>query len=203
MTAWDDLQRVMPPTAASDTRMDWDRVARSWGKQFPPDYRRFLDVYGAGSVEACLAVLAPYSKGESSAPGSDAMAEETANAKGAWGRIPKAPEAAGLDPALIAWGVSSAADILCWDTSTEDPVTWPLLVYNRDDNLWRRYDCGVVEFFVRVIRAEFDDCPLGDLSFWGTDSALFLNEAEQRRRLAQGLDPWTGEPDPYAGMSWS
>lgn len=202
MSAWDNLQRLMPRTAESDTSVDWGRVEQSWGRSFPSDYRRLIDFYGAGGVEDCLGIVAPENRHEPPASPYGGMIHETANAEGAWGRIPKAPEVVGPDPVLIAWGVSCAADILCWDASAEDPDTWPLLVYNRNDNLWRRYDCGVVEFLVRVIRAEFDDCPLGDESFWGAGTALYLNEAEERRRIEQGLDPWTGGPDPFAGMSF-
>jgi hypothetical protein len=46
----------------------------------------------------------------------------------------------------------------------------------------------------------FDECPLGGLSLWGKASVTFLTWAEEERRLKAGLDPWTGEPDPYAGM---
>ncbi|MFE5934371.1 hypothetical protein ACFQ69_03245 [Streptomyces sp. NPDC056470] len=45
----------------------------------------------------------------------------------------------------------------------------------------------------RVLRAEFDECPLGDLSLWGRRSALFLGEAEQKRLWQQGVDPWEGK----------
>lgn len=77
---------------------------------------------------------------------------------------------------------------------------WPVLVYNRGDALWYRYDCGMVQFLLQVLRAEFDKCSLGDLSLWGRDSATFLNRREEERLWKKGVDPWAGEPDPYAGM---
>ncbi|MFE4415574.1 SMI1/KNR4 family protein [Streptomyces sp. NPDC056821] len=202
MPAWDTLQHLMPRTAESDTSVDWARVEQSWGKEFPPEYRRFIDSYGAGGIEGFLEILAPENKEGTPTSHLGGMIHETTNAEAAWAREPKAPELAGADPVLIAWGVDSSADILCWDASGEDPGAWPVLVRNRGANLWRRYDCGTVEFLVRVLRAEFDKCPLGDLSLWGVGSALFLNASEERRRLEQGLDPWTGDPDPYAGKSW-
>jgi len=57
-----------------------------------------------------------------------------------------------------------------------------------------------VQFLVRVLRGDFDECPLGDLSLWGREPAVFLNRHEEDRMWKAGLDPWTGEPDPYAGM---
>ncbi|HEY3003110.1 MAG TPA: hypothetical protein VGJ44_12255, partial [Kribbellaceae bacterium] len=59
---------------------------------------------------------------------------------------------------------------------------------------------GMPDFIVRVLQADFPECPLGDLSLWGRKSATFLNHREYMRRLRAGLDPWTGGPDPYAGM---
>ncbi|MFJ3654108.1 hypothetical protein ACIPPR_12435 [Streptomyces nigra] len=47
--------------------------------------------------------------------------------------------------------------------------------------------------------AEFDACPLSDLSLWGR-VGTFVHHEEQERRFYAGLDPVTGEPDPYAGM---
>ncbi|MFE2561204.1 hypothetical protein ACFXGT_35380 [Streptomyces sp. NPDC059352] len=52
----------------------------------------------------------------------------------------------------------------------------------------------MVACLVRVLRGEFDECPLGDVALWGRPSALFLSEAEQRSLWAQGVDPWEGKP---------
>jgi hypothetical protein len=66
--------------------------------------------------------------------------------------------------------------------------------------LWRRYDCPMVDFLLGVLRADFDECPLGGTNIWGNASVTFLPPSEEDRRLKVGLDPWTGEPDPYAGL---
>ncbi|MFE6334245.1 hypothetical protein ACFVOK_13635 [Streptomyces sp. NPDC057798] len=95
--------------------------------------------------------------------------------------------------------MDSSADILCWDASGTDPGAWPVLVLDRVEGLWSRYDCGMAGFLTRLLRAEFDECPLGDLSLRGRGSAVFLMVSEYQRRLEQGLDPWTGKPDPCAG----
>ncbi|WP_158997322.1 hypothetical protein [Streptomyces aureus] len=50
-----------------------------------------------------------------------------------------------------------------------------------------------------VPSAEFDECPLSDLSLWGR-VGTFVHHEEQERRFHAGLDPITGEPAPYAGM---
>ncbi|MGP3637485.1 SMI1/KNR4 family protein [Streptomyces sp. 24-1644] len=198
MTARDTLLRLMPPTAASDTSVDWERMCESWGKQFPSDFRHFITVYGAGTIDNCLSVLEPEPRGVE--PGPDNMLMETVNAENAWAREPKSADLVNTRPELIAWGMDSSSNILCWDASGDDPEAWPVLVRNRDGKLWSRYECGMAEFLVRVLRADFPDCPLSDVSLWGRHPAVFLNQREYQRLLKAGLDPRTGEPDPYAGM---
>ncbi|MEU6982217.1 hypothetical protein ABZ946_02150 [Streptomyces sp. NPDC046324] len=190
---WDELRRLMPPPAESGTSVDWSRMSESWGREFPPDYRQFIEAYGAGTIQGCLVIQLPEYKGAEPASPYGGMLLETANAEGAWAREKKSPELAGADPVLITWGVDASSDLLCWDASGDDPGAWPVLVRNRDDDLWRRYDCGMVEFLARVLRGEFDECPLGDLSLWGRQSALFLGEGEQKRLWQEGVDPWEGK----------
>jgi hypothetical protein len=198
MAALETLQQLMPPTAASDTSVDWGRMSESWGKEFPSDFRRFVETYGAGAIEDYLSVLKPEPKGVE--PGPDDMLMETVNAEKAWAREPKSPDLVDTAPELIAWGLDSSSDILCWDASGDDPEAWPVLVRSRDGNLWSRYDCGMAEFLVRILRADFADCPLSGVSLWGKHPAVVLNQREYQRLLKAGQDPWTGEPDPYAGM---
>ena len=35
-TDLETLLRLMPPVTPSDTQVDWDRLAATWGRQFPP-----------------------------------------------------------------------------------------------------------------------------------------------------------------------
>jgi hypothetical protein len=198
MAALETLRQLMPPTAESDTSVDWAQMSESWGKEFPSDFRHFIEAYGAGTIEDCLSVLKPEPRGAE--PGPDDMLMETANAESAWTREPKSADLVDTAPELIAWGLDSSSDLLCWDASGDNPESWPVLVRSRGDNLWSRYDCGMVEFLVRVLRADFADCPLSDVSLWGRHQAAFLNRREYQRLLNAGLDPWTGESDPYAGM---
>ncbi|MER7492847.1 hypothetical protein ABT033_09460 [Streptomyces pharetrae] len=57
------------------------------------------------------------------------------------------------------------------------------------DRRGRRRRRGRAGFLTRLLRAEFDECPLGDLLLWGRGSAVFLTVSEYQRRLEQGLDP--------------
>jgi len=200
MPYWETLQQLMPPPSDSDLIVQWDALSRSWGRAFPSDYQRFMTVYGAGSIQNFLAIVRPEPRQAPIDPASGGMAQETATAELLWSQVRRSPELADATPFLIAWGVSSGADSLCWDASEDDPDRWPVLIVKRDDAIWRRYECGTVEFLARTLQADFDKCPVSGTDMWGIESALFLTLDEQRRRLRRGIDPWTGKPDPFAGM---
>ncbi|PZG02317.1 hypothetical protein [Micromonospora deserti] len=159
-----------------------------------------MEVYGPGTIQEFLVIQEPEPKDAASGAGTGGMVSETTNAEMAWAEFRKESGLAEVEPLLIAWGVSAGADILCWDASGVDPDAWPVLVWNRDDTVWRRYECGMVEFLQRVLAAEFDECPLSGTNIWGVTSVKYLPFGEEMRLRKAGLDPWTGEPDPYAGM---
>lgn len=99
------------------------------------------------------------------------MVQETLTAEITWDSADKSAELEGTSPRLITWGVDSSADLMCWDASGEDPAAWPVLVFNRGDALFRRYDCGMAEFLTRVMLGDFPECPLGDDTLWGRAEA--------------------------------
>lgn len=200
MTDWEALRRMMPVPATADTFIDWAGLSQSWGTKFPSDYRRFLESYGFGTIQDFLYVSEPEPKNHWKGQSNAGMDYVTANAYANWPEAEKEPQLVGADPVLIGWGGDGSADILCWDASGDDPDGWPVLMYKSDDWMWRRYDCGMVDFLLGVLRADFDECPLSDTSLWGIASVTLLPPSEELRLLRAGLDPWTGKPDPYAGM---
>lgn len=200
MPYWETLQRLMPPPPDSELTVDWDALSRSWGRTFPSDYREFVTVYGTGTIQTFLSIAAPEPKEAPGDPAVASMVRETATAELLWAQVRRSPELAGITPVLIAWAASAGADSLCWDASGEDPDQWPVLVVARADAMWRRYDCGMVEFLTRTLQGDFDRCPLSGTDVWRIESALYLTPGEERRRLRAGLEPWTGKPDPYAGV---
>jgi hypothetical protein len=172
----DALLRLMPPPQDGGKAVDWEAMARSWGRPFPPDYRRFIEEYGAGTIEDFLVIDAPQPKVPLEEAGLDGMVQETLTAEATWDIADKPLELEGTCPRLINWGVDSAADLMCWDASGEDPAAWPVLVFNRDDDLFSRYDCGMAEFLTRVMRGDFPECPLGNVTLWE------LGEASWKKR---------------------
>ncbi|WP_093777593.1 SMI1/KNR4 family protein [Streptomyces sp. yr375] len=195
--AWLDVLRgIMPPGPGAGDVVDWDVIESSWGTRFPSDYKEFVSVYGQGSVGDYLALLLPERNLGDESP-VEGMSAETRNARHAC----KAAPSHELQPSsLVAWGVDASADIICWSMAGGDPDGWFMAVWNQDDARWREYSCGMVEFLCRVFRADFDECPLGSLSLWGNESPKFVHRDEERRLRVAGMDPWSGGPDPFAGM---
>lgn len=106
------------------------------------------------------------------------MRAGTAFAEVLWRESRKEHNLRGATPRLILLGVDSSGDNLCWDASDPDPERWPVLLYNRGESIWRRYDCGMVEFIVRVLEGNVPDCPLGDVRLFGLNRAMFLTGTE-------------------------
>jgi hypothetical protein len=197
------LIRLMPPPTGAGDEVDWAAVEVELGTPLPADYRAFISVYGGGCIGRDLNVLLPRP-----APGPQweepGLAAETANLRLNWRHE---IDRAGLDlneNDLLSWGVGSMeSDLLGWVTSDPDPERWPVLARPRHVNYgeptWQLYDCGMIAFLVRLLRAQLVRCPLSGTALWGRP-ATFVDWREQQRRFQAGLDPITGESDPYAGM---
>jgi hypothetical protein len=128
------------------------------------------------------------------------MAAETAEARRMWLEKPPAGYGSPATPPVIAWGVNARADLLCWVTDEQDPERWPVAVWSRGALSWSVHDCGMLEYLVRLFRGEIDP-------MWADDDGVrrFVHVREVQRLLAAGIDPDTGEPNPYADMfgpSW-
>lgn len=200
MTRPDSLQTLLslvPPEHGADEQVDWGAAEEALGTRLPSDYRAFMAVYGAGSFGE-LDILGPlpveYPQWD---PGS--IVADTPQL-----RMLCAEEAGPLAPAIdaaavLAWGAGCNANELGWLTVDEDPDRWPVVAWRRqiawNDSHVAVFDCGMTDFLVRMMRAEFDTCPLGDASLWGK-TAPFVHWREQQRRWQAGLCPETGEPDP-------
>ncbi|MFJ3089407.1 hypothetical protein [Streptomyces sp. NPDC086838] len=190
------LQRLLRHDWGADERVDWTSVEAHLGTPLPADYRDFMAAYGGGCIDD-LIVLPPLPTGN----GWDAsITGHTAGFRELWtmeGGVP------GFDlgaDRVLPWGSGCNANELGWLMTASDPNEWPVIVWRRHDSPhWALFDCGMAEFLRRLMTAEFDACPLSDLSLWGR-VGTFVHHEEQERRFHAGLDPMTGEPNPYAGM---
>ncbi|WP_228976588.1 SMI1/KNR4 family protein [Streptomyces sp. DH12] len=191
------LARLMPSDHGADEQVDWAAAEARWGVRFPADYRDFMARYGGGSVNGEAVVLLPLPRrGVRWQPGD--LAEETANVRLAW-RAEGGRDALDVDPEhLLAWGVTAGPDILCWLTADPDPDRWPVVVCGRHTSpTFSVHPYGMAAFLHRLLADEFDDPPVS-LVFWDGTPARFVHWREEQRRYLAGLDPLTGEPDPYA-----
>ncbi|MDN3297607.1 SMI1/KNR4 family protein [Streptomyces ficellus] len=183
----DDLITLMPPLSGAGSDVDWEAVEDAWGTSFPSDYKAFMRHYGPGAIENFLSILEP-SIDASGQPGGY-MFEETWVAQDEWES--SGPSDAWSTPdAILAWAVDGTADLLCWQRTDENPDAWPVVVYERGRDLWQRYECGMVEFLLRIFRSEHPRHPLSGTPLWGTAEPRFLTLSQERRITASGRDPW-------------
>ncbi|WP_051021512.1 hypothetical protein, partial [Nocardia araoensis] len=151
----------------------------------------FMSVYGSGQFDTAdgnhgICILMPLPK-ESIYLDDETFEEETENARGIWEML-GGQEGLDIDPQhILAWGVTSGPDILCWLTTDPDPDRWPVLVCGRHtDETFTLFPCGMVEFLRRLILDEHDPCPLS-IDLQG-DSLRYVHRLEIQKRGA-GHEP--------------
>ncbi|MFI1154884.1 hypothetical protein [Streptomyces sp. NPDC020817] len=180
---------LIPKKRAHEPSVDWHAIEAVIDSRLPGDYKKFIERLGAGSVEGCLDIRPPLPDAVEGAAIRRIPREvsETFSAN-SW-NDPAAEAAYRVEDMLI-WGETSGADTLCWITAEADPDHWPVAVYNRGDLAWFVYDCGLSEFLLKVIRGDFDLCPLTDASLFGIESARFLTSTQEAEMMEQGINPW-------------
>ncbi|UQI45037.1 SMI1/KNR4 family protein [Streptomyces sp. HU2014] len=190
------VRRLMPPHANAGESVDWAAAERTWGTAFPHDYVTFMAEYGEGTISDFLYVLQPLPSPYWTDPDSG-MRAETGTARELLTALPRPPGPAPAPDRVIAWGVTSGPDLLCWLTSDPDPDRWPVAVLGRHTPARVTvHDCGMTEFLLRLFLAAFDKCPLSGTRLWGETAPKFLHCREEQRIWDAGIDPWTTAPDP-------
>ncbi|MEU1775280.1 hypothetical protein ABZ501_19975 [Streptomyces sp. NPDC019922] len=195
--AFQGLSELLSLNHEAGDEVDWSEMQRSWGTNFPSDYKCFMSVYGVGSISDGMDIARP---GPPRGDESGSMGQETANARLAWG-LKRTPERSGLVKLpLIAWAVTIGGDVACWLTSGDDPEDWPVVVVRGDSTVSiQRY--GMAEFLRQILVGELDECPFDDATLWRGGEQRFLHRRERGRLIAEGFDPWTGLPDEYFDMN--
>ncbi|MET9652134.1 SMI1/KNR4 family protein [Streptomyces sp. JL2001] len=184
------LSEVLERLGNGGDRLDWGSVEVEYGVRFPQDYVDFVARFGDGSIEETLWVAIP-------APASDLAARRVDRVPEEVIEFPEANEWADARAAekyrledLLVWGETDEADILCWIAEESDPDRWPVAVFSRSDAVWRVYECGMSEFIVRLLRAEFDPCPISTRRLSGLSRPRFLHTREEMRLREAGVNPW-------------
>ncbi|MEU5398820.1 SMI1/KNR4 family protein [Streptomyces sp. NPDC005963] len=188
------LMDLMPPHEGAGDVVDWGLAEAEYGTAFPRDYRGFVEQYGAGTISEDVTVSIPRPRGARAEPLTlQRLPEDTISAPSMQGWQDPAQRASYRLEDMLLWGQAAGADALCWVTTGDSPDDWPIAVWKRQSEGWAVYECGIVEFLLRVLRAEFDRCPLSDRSVWGDPTPRFLNFREEERLVEAGIDPWTGD----------
>lgn len=195
------LLDLVPADFAGGERIDWAAAEAALGTGLPSDYKALLDTYGMGDI-GDLVILPPLP--------SDLRGYEGCHIKGhtdglreLWETDKGVPGVTLGAAAVLPWGSGMNANEMAWLMNDPDPDRWPVVAWRRqhawNESSWALFDCGMVQFLTRMMLGRFDACPLGDASLWNRTD-VFVSWRERERRLAAGLDPLTGEPDPYAHM---
>lgn len=171
--------------------VDWEAAAAEFDVPgFPADYREFVGIFGAGSLEDNVFVSIPR-LGDQVKPLTICRIRESQLVSGDWDSWQDSWTAPRPDPReMIAWGGTAGADSLFWVAKGDDPDRWPVAVWERHGGGWALYECGMVEFILRVLQADFKRCPFSDISVWGKGGARFLNFRDEDRLWDEGIDPW-------------
>lgn len=194
-----ELHRRLTALDVEADPIDWGAVEGNWGWAFPSDYKDFMDAHGEGVISDFLEILGPCAN---SADSENHMMKETQNAQVAWSSTVESERPSGVDVnSLVAWGVDGNADILCWSRRGDEPNDWPVVVYRRQKGpAWRIYHIGMAAFLVALFDGAFGENPMSGAELWGERDHRFLSRKQERLAFESGIDPWTGEADPDAGM---
>lgn len=195
----EELTQVMSPQHGADERVDWAAARVSWGVAFPEDYRAFMAVYGSGAIGDEVEVLAP-------APVATALVASmegvTGDARAVW-QAEGGRAVLDVDPNhILAWGLTSGPDLLCWLTADDDPDRGPVLVIGRHTRpMFTVHPFGMAEFLCRLLREDssaWERWPLGIGRPRLTNPAAgFVHWQVQEDRWNAGLDPATGAPSRF------
>ncbi|MFJ7023575.1 MULTISPECIES: hypothetical protein [unclassified Streptomyces] len=182
-----DLTQVLRTPGESPAACDWTAIGRAWNTQFPSDFKSFLSIYGSGTIEGYLHVMAPEIVGGEAGGSMDFVTDD---ARGTWEVADHPPGLHASQEDILAWGYTTTADFLCWLTSESDPDRWPVLVYSRGLDAWSVTNCGMAEYLRMNFLREFPENPLNGVEIWGNRNPRFLSYGEQERIEKSGGDPW-------------
>ncbi|MGA4840649.1 hypothetical protein [Streptomyces sp. G45] len=108
--------------------LNWPAAEAELGTPLPGDYKEIVDAFGPGGFDGYVDLLVP------GVPGCDLV--------GAAQDLP-VPEG------LLRWGTSEQELDLVWDARAPDPEEWA--VRAGEFGAWKRFDCGLGEFLVRLL----------------------------------------------------
>ncbi|MGY0058278.1 hypothetical protein ACWY4P_17285 [Streptomyces sp. LZ34] len=121
------------------------------------------------------------------------LGDETENARLTWEMCGDEADFDVDSESIVAWGITTGADIYCWLTTDEDPDRWPVLVCGRHTSpSFQVHPFGMAEFLRRLLGdAEFQE---ETISVTLPEERAFANWREQERRREARVNPVAGRP---------
>jgi hypothetical protein len=168
----EEFRSQVGPAELSVQRSDDRDLSRSLGFRLPEDYLEWASEYESLEIcgelivwnwcstrrvpittEIASSMLAGIELGSDSPEGRRDVLDRQGTSIGPKPWIPAIPGPGGLFP----WGTDANGTLYLWDARETDPNNWSVLTYNR---IWREFNCGFVEFLVRLLRSEFRNSPM-------------------------------------------
>lgn len=159
-----------PPAARHDVAPDWTAIEARLGTPLPPDYRAFVDRYGAGRIAGFLWIFVPDAPAETIdlVVQSQAQAEVLDDLKASGETIEEQafPAPGGLLPA----GMSDNGDVIHWRT-VGAPDAWTIVVQEARGPVFVAHDTDLTGFLAGVLDRSIrcpafpDDFPPDRLDF--------------------------------------
>jgi len=156
MTADETLQQLValvPPPPATGRGWGWDQIEEGLGR-LPSDYKRLVETYGSGSFDDFLWLLVPGYDNPNVDLGRQAAAilDHLRELRAPEGGVPY--DLRRDAPGLLPWAVTDNGETCFWDTASEDPDAWSIVVNEARGPAWVTFAGSATDFLLAVFAAK-------------------------------------------------
>jgi hypothetical protein len=187
------LVELMPPDAGAGDSVDWRVVEESLGGRLPSDFRDFVGVFGAGTIDDQLDIARVADMGEDvELPTIEQLTPTSAST--AWLEATESDYPLWPSPgSLLCWGrLRSGYDtfgFLYWLTVGDDSDRWPVVTWNQAQQEFRQHPPGMAAYLADALEGA-EALPLDYRDVFGAPHSRFVHWREQQRLEAADVDPW-------------
>lgn len=151
MNVFDELLKILPPPESPiDNVIDWGMVESRNGFEYPLDYKRFIELYGSGSICDFFWVINPKAKNKAiNVEKADYFLWAYEDLKEQFPddfQRSRFPASGSFYP----WGFTDNGDCLAWDVSGRCN-DWGVVVIGSDLELENAYSFSFSEFLVELL----------------------------------------------------
>jgi len=149
----EQLEKILfPPIVPVDRPVanGWSEAEKKLGK-LPEDYKRFIEIYGTGSIDGFIWILSPFTSNKNLNLLDQAQIKISAliDLSENFGEAlpyPLFPNQNGLLP----FGTTDNGDVLFWQMAN-NPTDWKVIINASREPKWEQYDVGIVHFLVGLL----------------------------------------------------